>query len=162
MRPLLCLLALLLPAAAQAEVYRCTQEGHTVYTDRPCAADAEPAQLPALNRSAAGPSADLAGEHDARIARDKQKRDAADARFVKEQAEKQARAQRIRAAILDHRPEVGMSASELDSALGAPDQRSGDNGRETWTYLEDGHRLSVKLRDGRVTAISKKEDRKKK
>ena len=55
-----------------------------------------------------------------------------------------------------------MSASELDSALGAPDQRSGDNGRETWTYLEDGRRLSVKLRDGRVTAISKKEDRKKK
>ena len=81
---------------------------------------------------------------------------------MKEQAEKQARAQRIRAAILDHRAEVGMSASELDSALGAPDQRSGDNGRETWTYLEDGRRLSVKLRDGRVTAISKKEDRKKK
>lgn len=162
MRKPLWLLALLLPAAAQAEVYRCTQDGRTVYTDTPCAPDAAPAQLPVLNRSAAGASADLAAEHDRALQEGKKKRDAADARFVKEQAEKQARAKRIRQAILDHRPELGMSASELDSALGAPDQRSGDNGRETWTYLEDGYRLSLKLRDGQVTAISKKEDRKKK
>lgn len=157
MRKPLWLLALLLPAAAQAEVYRCTQDGRTIYTDTPCAADAAPAELPALNRSA-----DLAAEHDRALQEGKKKRDAADARFVKEQAEKQARARKIRQAILDHRAEVGMSASELDSALGAPDQRSGDNGRETWIYQEDGYRLSVKLRDGQVSAISKKEDRKKK
>lgn len=160
MREFLWLAVLLLPVAARAEVYRCVQDGQVTYTDRPCAKDATPAELPPLNVAAPGKAADLAAEHDRAVQAGKQKRDAADAKFVQEQGEKQARAKQVRQAILDHRALTGMTASELDSALGAPDQRSGENGNERWTYHENDHRLTVTLRDGRVTGISKKENRK--
>lgn len=158
---LLWLTALLVPFVAAAEVYRCEQEGRVTYTDRPCAADARPADLPPLNVTAPGKSADLSGEHDRRVQDGKRRRDEADASFVKEQVEKQARDKEIRQAIIDRRAVRGMTGSELDSALGAPDQRSGENGNERWTYDENDHRLTVTLRDGRVTGISRKENRKK-
>ena len=158
---LLGMAVLLVPVAAVAEVYRCTQDGHSVYTDRPCSAEAAPADLPPIHLTPAGKSADLAGEHDARIQRGRERRDAADAKFVQAEQARQAREKKIRAAIIDHRAEVGMSASELHSALGAPDARSGESGRERWTWNENDHRLTVTLRDGRVSAISKQENRKK-
>lgn len=154
---------LLLPLAASAEVYRCeAPDGRVTYTDRPCATDSAPADLPPLNVTPSGKSANLAVEHDRRVQEGKQKRDAADAKFVKEQGEKQARDKQIRQAIIDRRAVSGMTVSELDSALGAPDQRSGENGNERWTYDENDHRLTVTVKDGRVTSISKKENRKKK
>lgn len=162
MRNPLWLAVLLWPLAAPAEVYRCTREGQTVYTDRPCQAGALPAELPALHLTPAGREADLAGQHDQRIEEGRQRRDAADAAFLKSEAERQARAKKIRQAIIEHRALVGMSASELDSALGAPDRRSGEGGTERWIYDEFDHRLTVSLRDGLVTSISKKENRKKK
>ena len=162
MHKFLWLAVLLLPVAAPAEVYRCVKDGQVTYTDRPCSKDAAPVELPPLNVTAPGKSANLAAEHDRAIQAGKTKRDAADAKFLKEQGEKQARASQIRQAILDHRALNGMTASELDSALGAPDQRSGENGNERWTYDENDHRLTVTLRDGRVTGISKKDNRKKK
>lgn len=153
---------LLLPLAATAEVYRCAApDGRVTYTDRPCSTDAAPADLPPLNVTAPGKSADLAGQYDRGLQDGKKRRDAADAKFVKEQGEKQARDKQIRQAIIDRRAISGMTASELNSALGTPDQRSGDNGNERWTYDENDHRLTVTLRDGRVTSISKKENRKK-
>jgi len=153
---------LVFSAAARAEVYRCTENGKVTYTDRPCAANATPAELPPLNVTEHGKSADLAAQHDRELQDGRKRRDAADAKFLKEEGEKQARAKRIRQAIIDHRAVAGMTPNELDSALGAPDQRSGDNGNESWTYHEDGYRLTVTLRKGLVTAISKQENRKKK
>lgn len=158
---LLWLTVLLVPVAATAEVYRCEQDGRVTYTDRPCAADARPADLPPLNVTAPGKSADLAGEYDRRLKDGKSRRDAADAKFVKQQGEKQVRDRQIRQAIIDRRAVRGMTAGELDSALGAPDQRSGENGNERWTYDENDHRLTVTLREGRVTSVSKTENRKK-
>ena len=152
---------LLVPVAAVAEVYRCTQDGRTVYTDRPCSAEAAPADLPPIQVTPAGKSANLAAEHDARIREGRERRDAADAKFVQVEEARQARAKKIRKAIIDRRAEVGMTASELDSALGAPDARSGEGGRERWTWNENDHRLTVTLRDGHVTSISKHENRKK-
>lgn len=39
------LAALIAPAVAQAEIYKCTQGGKTIFSDRPCAADAAPMQI---------------------------------------------------------------------------------------------------------------------
>lgn len=156
------LVLLVLSAATRAEVYRCTEDGTLTYTDRPCAAGAAPAELPSITVTQPGRAADLAAEHDRALQEGKKKRDAADARFLKEQGEKQARAKLIRQAILDHRAVTGMTTSELQSALGAADERSGDNGNERWIYIENDHRLTVSLRQGLVTAISKIENRKKK
>ena len=160
MQKLLGMAVLLVPVAAAAEVYRCTQDGRTVYTDRPCSAEAAPADLPPIHLTPAGKSADLAADHDARIRKGRERRDAADAKFVQAEQARQERAKTIRQAIIDRRAIVGMSASELDSALGAPDARSGKDGRERWIWNENDHRLTVTLRDGRVTAISKQESRK--
>lgn len=146
---------------AGAEVYKCTVEGKRIYTDRPCSEDRAPADLPPLNLTAPGKSADLAGQYDRGIAEGRKRRDADDAKFVKEQAAKQARANEIRKAIIDHRALVGMTPGELNSALGVPDERRGDNGNERWTYNESDHRLTVTLRDGRVTGISRNANRKK-
>ena len=41
MRPVYCLLLLFIGPPAQAEIYRCIQNGTTVYSDRPCGNDAQ-------------------------------------------------------------------------------------------------------------------------
>ena len=49
MRIILLLVSLLAVPAADAAVYRCTVDGKTVYTDRPCGAGAQPHGLSALS-----------------------------------------------------------------------------------------------------------------
>lgn len=141
---------LLLATAAHAEVYKCVVAGKTSYTDRPCAAGAEPAALPPLMAVPSRPSADLAAGHDARINRDKASRDKADAAFVKSHAEKTAREKAVRAAIIDHQVVKGMTASEVDSALGSADETLPNGTRR---YRRDGQRTTVTFKDGVVSSV---------
>ena len=153
-RPLL-ILCLLLPLAASAEVYRCTVEGRTVFTDRPCAANAQPAQLPPLQITEDFDGGDLAKQHDDRIARQKKARDDADAAFVKQHTEQREREARIRAAIIDHEAVPGMTLSQLDSALGSPDQEDRDGSSHRRIYRRADHTVTVRLEDGRVTHVNR-------
>lgn len=153
------LLFLLLSATAQAEVYKCVAAGKTTYADRPCDAAAQPAALPPLNTIERKPGDDLARRHDERLSRDKQARDEADAVFVKERATRIARDKMVRKAIIDHRVIKGMTPSEVESALGAADEKLPDGG---WRYRREGQRVSIGFKDGEVYSVSATSESKKK
>ncbi len=142
---------LLLSAAAQAEVYKCVTGGRASYSDRPCDAAAEPATLPPLNTIQRKEGDDLANSHDERLRRERQARDQSDAAFLKSHAEKTARAKSVRAAIIDHKVIKGMNASEVESALGSPDEKRPDG---SWRYRRDGQRIAVRFEDGEVSGVS--------
>jgi hypothetical protein len=160
------LLAAGLALAAGAEpVYKCEKDGKFVYTDQPCAPDAQPHALPsAIVVKPSGKSErELAKQHDARIRRDRAQRDKSDAAWVKEHESRKDREARVREAIIEHRAIKGMSADEVRQALGEPDKvsRSESYGsdKETWTYREDGATRSVNFKNGEVSSIGARKDR---
>ena len=150
---------LLLSAAAQAEVYKCVADGKTTYADRPCDAAALPAVLPPLNTIQRKSGDDLAKRHDERLSKDKKARDVADAEFVKQRAAQIERDQIMRKAIIDHRVIKGMTPSEVESALGAADEKLPDGG---WRYRRDGQRVSIGFKEGEVSSVSTTSENKKK
>lgn len=146
------LLLLLAATTAHAEVYKCTVAGAVTYTDKPCEANAEPADLPPLHAVPGKKSGDLAKQFDERIEKGRSARDKADAVFVKQQAQKTAREKAVRKAIIDHEVIEGMTPSEVQSALGHADETLPD-GR--WRYRRDRERITVRFKDGRVSGVSR-------
>ena len=142
---------LLLSASAHAEIYKCVVAGKTTYSDHPCDAAAQPAVLPPLNTIEPKAGDDLAKSYDERLSRDKKARDQSDAAFLKDHAARNARDKAIRKAIIDHRAVKGMTASEVQSALGSADEILPDG---TWRYRRDGQRITVRFEDGEVSGVS--------
>ncbi len=152
------LLALLLfTGTAQAEVYKCLAQGKFSYTDTPCDAAARPTELPGLTTIPHGRSENLSKAYDQRLSREKAARDKSDAALVKSHAEKAKHDQAVRAAIIDHRVIKGMTAAEVDSAMGAAEQTLDNGGGRR--YRRGGQRLVITFKDGVVTQISNKREK---
>lgn len=156
-------------SAAQAEVYRCDKDGKTVFTDRPCHAEAQPEALREPNRVTATPGErKLASQYDRRLERERKARDRADRQWVKDRDASDAQAARIRQAIEQHKAVRGMTPDQVQMALGRPESVETSSGKqgdiEQWTYRADSDgRKVVTFRDGVVsTASSSRKKRKKK
>ena len=157
-------LPVLLAAAAawpaEAAIYRCQQDGQLQFSDRPCAAGAQPAQLPPATVVMPEPGvADLAKEHERRTQQYRRARDAEDGELQQRRQQQRADETRIRAARQRGDVVQGMTATEVHQLLGKPAQVSthsdavnGDT--EVWHY-RDGKRsgATVSLRDGLVVQV---------
>ncbi|MGH8462056.1 MAG: DUF4124 domain-containing protein [Stenotrophobium sp.] len=164
--PIIVALALLLLApATQAEVYRCQKDGVTVFSDKPCAANAEayrPAQPLQVIPHDEVP--DLTRPLGSKL---EQQRKARDQDYAKSNKAYQAQKdddERLRAATAQRRVAAGMSAAQVRSIMGEPlgQRRQTRKGRvtEVWTYqLDDGSRLAVSLHDGKVVSLYEKKGR---
>lgn len=150
---------LLLTSAANAEVYKCVSGDTTRYTDRPCDAATGPARLPPLNTIERKQGDDLARRYDERLSREKKARDQADAAFLKAHSAKTEREKVVRAAIIDHRVISGMTPSEVESAMGAADEKLPEGG---WRYRRDGQRTRIQFKNGQVSSVSTTSESKKK
>lgn len=153
------ILILLFATTARAEVYKCMVAGKAVYTDRPCNAAAAPAKLPPINTEQPHASDDLVKNHDERQSRALKARDESNAAFLKAQGDKAAREKSVRAAIIDHRVVKGMTATEVESALGRADEKRPDG---SWLFLREGLQTTVRFEDGRVSGLSSTSGRQKK
>ena len=151
------LILLLLSTSAHAEIYKCVTAGKTLYSDRPCDAAAQPATLPPLNTIQPREGDDLVKSYDERLSREKKARDASDATFVKDHAEKTARAKALRTAIIDHRAIKGMTPGEVESALGSAEEKLSDG---SWRYRRQGQRITVGFKDGQVSSVSTTSEKK--
>ncbi|MCC2655938.1 MAG: hypothetical protein K0Q76_1046 [Panacagrimonas sp.] len=146
-----------LEPAAEAAVFRCTEQGRALYTDRPCRAGEMPYALPWLGVVPAGRQADLAAEHDARRERMLDSRQRDDQAWREAHSQRRARDQRIQGAIRGKRTAPGMSADEVRRALGRPDAVKRDhNGGERWTYRDGRKQKTVRLANGRVVGDERK------
>lgn len=156
----LALLGGLLAGPAQAEIYRCQQAGQIQFSDRPCAAGAQPAQLPPATVVMPEPgTADLAREHDRRTQQHLRARAAEDGDLQRQRQQQRGDEARIRAARQRGDVVQGMSAIDVRHLLGEPAQistRSDANHGDTqiWQY-RDGKRsgATVSLRDGIVVQV---------
>ena len=153
---LLTLSGLIACFGARAEVYRCQQDGRTVYTDHPCAANAEPAELPPVTTVA--PAAHAKGLAD-QFDRETRKEAAATRRARAETAaqyeQQHARDQAIRKALVEHRVIKGMTPGDVRRVLHAPTRIENEGGvTERWIYDDGGQRRTVVFKDGLVAGDS--------
>ncbi|MGH8541105.1 MAG: DUF4124 domain-containing protein [Stenotrophobium sp.] len=157
---------LLLAQAAQAELYRCQQGGTTVFSDKPCAKDAQPYQpehpiqvVPHIQ------APDLAKKYDEDVQRGKKDRDQADSKWNKDYQTRKEQEQRLKQAHAKRKVVAGMTAREVRSLLGEPvntnRSESAKGVKESWTYMDNGARLTVSFKDGVVTGTTHHKGRKK-
>ncbi len=157
-----------LPLGAHAQVYRCEKDAVTVYSDKPCAADAKPAQLPPAVVIPAGPTSDLLREAELREQRAAASTEAArkaEAVWQDKHAAEKAEAERLRSARVSGVVVEGMTTADVRHLHGEPmlvsHSTTSKGMRETWSYAEqDGKRLHVTFTDGRVSAVRVRENKK--
>ncbi|MFN2348660.1 MAG: DUF4124 domain-containing protein [Thioalkalivibrio sp.] len=153
----LLLIALTVSTTAHAQVYRCEVNGQTVFSQAPCAPDAETIQTAPPRRSTA-PRGLRPGERDA--LRQQSNRVERERARAAEHHEAERERQRIDSALRSRQVVPGMTPDQVRRAWGAPvrinrtdSQRSY---REQWVYeREDDRRNYVHFRDGLVTSVSR-------
>ncbi|TXH04219.1 MAG: DUF4124 domain-containing protein [Nevskiaceae bacterium] len=157
-----------LAPAAWAEVFRCVKDGTTVFSDKPCAADAQAytPKEPLTVVPAGGPAPDLAKQFDRSVEAGKAARDKADAAWNKDYQARKATEGRVAKARIEGRATVGMSAADVRNLLGEPYFTSHNENRgvvrEGWTYRNrDGSRTVVRFKDGVVTEVTTTRGRRK-
>lgn len=148
--------------AAQAQVYRCEQDGAVRYTDKPCSNKAKPIDLPDPIVVPAGPKADLLGEAERRREAQRKARDQADAEWVEAHEARKAEEDRLRTARITRTVVEGMSPGDVRRIHGEPavvsKRESASGARETWSYVLDGdRRLHVTFSEGRVSSVRMRE-----
>lgn len=144
-----------------AEVYRCEQNGQVTYTDRPCAAGAQPAQL-APPAAVVQPPRDgeskMAHDYDRDAERAQKARDRADAQWLKEHDQAKAKDERVRDALMHGEAAVGMTPDQVRRALGDPLRTTHTKTRyvseERWIYETTDGRRTVTFRDGEVVSVT--------
>lgn len=157
---LLVLPMVLLPPVARAdEMFRCEKDGTIVFSDKPCAADAEAYKPKPIQVMPATKVPDLAKQYDERMARQTKDRDEANEAWNKEHQEKKQQDARIRDARVGRKVVAGMSQQEVLDMLGKPQVTSHNENlgvvREGWTYKKpDGSRDIVYFKDGIVTSTA--------
>lgn len=159
--PVLLLIPALLPFGAHAEVFRCQKDGTTVFSDKPCAADAQSYTPKAIQIMPATKAADMAKQYDERVAKGAQGRDQANEAWNKEHEAKKQQEAVIHNARVDHKVVAGMTQREVRDMLGNPQVTSHNENlgvvREGWTYKKsDGSRNIVYFKDGIVSNTSSK------
>lgn len=149
------LLALAVSFPAVAEVYRCERDGRPVFTDQPCAGQS-PLALPPPT-VVAPEDEEAARAFDARIRQGRERRDAADARWLEQHEEQKATAERIRRARVGGYVTAGMTPAEVRQVLGEPERVRGGEGGERWTYAGNGGSTStVVFREGVVADVQER------
>lgn len=157
------LLVLLVAGAAPAEVFRCERDGRVTFTDTPCAAGAQPLAIAAPSTIASSPGADLAGDYDERLSRERRARVDADTRWLERHAAARADEQRIRSALAENRVVAGMTTAQVRQVWGEPDdvqvQIDQNASRERWVYRGDRGsargRRTLSFEDGRVAGAAR-------
>lgn len=160
-----CLLAALLPASAQAQVYRCQQGEVTVFSDKPCEAGARPEPLPQPVIVPAGPSVDLLGEAEKAAKRSAERNEAENAEWHKGYQTRTQEQEKLRNARVAGTVVEGMKPAEVRRIHGEPTLvSSGSNSKgeyETWSYSHgDGSRTHVTFTNGVVSAVRTRTSRK--
>ena len=168
-RPLLptaALLVVLPVVAASAPVYRCQQGDTTVFSDKPCAPNAQPVQLPPAVVIPAGPRADLleaARQREQREQQGTQTLRQAEGEWQAQHAQAKADAERLQRARAQGVVVEGMSPADVRRIHGEPTVTSrnqkGKTDRETWSYLLDDARVTVIFVDGKVSSTRSRESK---
>lgn len=142
------LTATALPAAA--EVYRCSENGKPVYTDRPCHPGAAAAQLPPLTPIDRQPtSTPLTRQFDAEARADASRKRQADAEWSRNYAARKAHDEGVRSAIIEHRLIKGMTMDEVRRSIGEPTRIDGEAGDQPhWTYQNGRERRTLVFAGG--------------
>ncbi len=145
-------------------IYRCRSGDVLVYSDKPCARGAKPADLPDAIVVPAGPKLDLLEQADAKREQERRDRDAADAQWNAQHQARKAEAERIREGRIKGVVVEGMTEMQVRHLHGEPavtsSSRRAGKARETWSYvLDDGSRLHVTFEDGRVVSTRSKREK---
>lgn len=156
--PVVVLALCLCASAVRAEVYRCEGPKGAVYTDRPCAAGAAPAQLAPATVVDTVTNEALAREWDERIERERAAGRAANEAWREDHERRDKDKRAIRKALRERRVIKGMSERDVRGLLGQPDASERDAGpkgdKEKWTYTrDDGSTQTVSFVDGKVSAV---------
>jgi len=159
--PTALLILALLPLGAHAELFRCQKDGTTVFSDKPCAADAQAYNPKPIQVMPATKAPDLAKQYDQRMTQTTNDRDQAHEAWNKDHQAKKQQEEAIRDARIARKVVAGMSQQDVRSMLGDPQVTSHNENlgvvREGWTYKNsDGSRSIVYFKDGIVTATSSK------
>lgn len=152
-------LALLPLGAGADEMFRCEKDGTIVFSDKPCAANAEAYKPKPIQVMPAAKAPDLAKQYDERMARQTGDRDQANEAWNKEHQEKKQQQDRVRDARVGRKVVAGMSQQEVLDMLGKPQVTSHNENlgvvREGWTYKRpDGSRDIVYFKDGIVSSTA--------
>jgi hypothetical protein len=155
------LILALLPFSAHAEVFRCQKDGTTVFSDKPCATDAQAYTPKPIQVMPATKAPDLAKQYDQRTAKETKARDKDNEAWNKDYQAKKQQEETIRDARVARKAVVGMSQQQVRDMLGNPQVTSHNENlgvvREGWTYKNpDGSRDIVYFKDGVVTNTSRK------
>lgn len=158
-RQILLPVLVLLPLAAQAELFRCEKDGTTVFSDKPCSDKAEAYKPKPIQVVPATKAADLAKQYDERTAKAAKERDQANEAWNKEHQEKKQTEDRIRDARVKREVVAGMSQQQVLDLMGKPQVTSHNENlgvvREGWTYKKpDGSRDIIYFKDGVVTSTT--------
>ncbi len=149
--------------AAQADIYRCEQNGRTVYTDRPCAGERIDPEL-ATRAGAGDPAAQASrSRHEAAAKTETTRRwqqedAAADAQQRKADAEwlaHYAKEKQIEDAFQRREVVAGMTRDQVRLILGTPDrvgkEASAQGQDEHWEYPDRGTGAATAIfRDGKL------------
>ena len=159
--PALSLILVLLPFGAQAELFRCQKDGTAVFSDKPCADDAQAYTPKPIQVMPSTKAADLAKQRDQRIAKEAKDRDQANEAWNKDHQEKKQQEETIRDARIARKVVAGMTQQQVRDMLGNPQVTSHNENlgvvREGWTYKNpDGSRDIVYFKNGVVTDTSRK------
>lgn len=142
----------LIATSVQAQVYRCTADGRTVYSQMPCAADERDVEkVQIFDR---GPAEDDAA---AARARAEGLRDRVSADREREQSQREFN-RRVTNAIAAKKVFVGMTADDVRRSWGRPDRINrtvtGSTVSEQWIYDRGNYKSQyVYVRNGEVTSL---------
>jgi hypothetical protein len=152
----------LLPPCVVAEVYRCQKDGSTVFSDKPCEADAQAYQpkqsIVVVPRDK---TPDLAKQYDERTVKETQERDTANDAWNKDYEVRKKKEASFRDAGIKRQAVEGMSQQQVRDLLGNPQITSRNENlgvvREGWTYRNrDGSRSVVYFKNGVVSGTAHK------
>lgn len=145
------LMALGCTDAARAYVYRCTVNGHMVYTDVACAPSSAPADQPELTGVQAVPHGDFASQYDDQARRRGIDVSRARAQEAAAYEKKTANDAAIQKALIEDRVVPGMTPAQVEQVLNLPSRIEDQGGpHERWIYRNGRDRRTVTFRDGVV------------
>jgi hypothetical protein len=132
--------------AAWAEVYRCTVDGKTIYTDKPCQPGAAPTTLPPITSIDRQPtSTPMTRQFDVDARREAASNHNANSARLDAYAAQKAHDDAVRSATIAHRVIMGMTVSEVRQSIGEPTRIDFEGTpNERWIYQNgrDCHTLS--------------------
>ena len=147
----------LVPGASQAQVYRCAVNGQTVFSQTPCAPEAEVIRSDPTAPSVA-PRGLRPGERDT-LRQQSSRTDRERQRAAEHNAAERDR-QRLEEATRSRQVVPGMTPDQVRRAWGSPARVNVTDSRhaysEQWVYERENYRRDyVHFRDGVVTSVSR-------